>query len=304
MADELDFVGYTGWVDDKEAVENVVAQLPFKSFAETPAATVSLDAIPQRVALWEIAAKVLGQPLPARSQGDVGSCVSFGTASAVEATMLSEIYLGQLEEYKDIVQEAIYGGSRVEVGKGKLGRQDGSVGAWAAKWVREWGILPRGIVAGFDLTNYSIPLCRTWGAKGVPLDLETESKKHPVMETTPVTSWVQAKKCLAQGYGISICSSRGFTTKRDSEGVCAPRGVWEHCMCLLGYKTVGKKEYGWIKNSWGKYLTGPIADGDPSDDGFWAAADVIDEDILRLGDSFAFSGVKGFVARQIDWRTL
>lgn len=304
MAEEIDFVGYTGWVDDQEAVESIVAQLPFKSFSETPAAAVSLEAIPKRVALWEIAAKVLGKPLPFRNQGDIGSCVSFGTASAVEATMLCEIYLGQLEEYKDVVQEAIYGGSRVEVGKGKLGRGDGSVGAWAAQWVRQWGILPREIVDGYNLTTYNIPLCREWGAKGVPAVLETESKKHPVLETTPVTTWEQAKKCLAQGYGISICSNQGFSTTRNSDGVAAPRGTWAHCMCLLGYKTIGKNEYGWIKNSWGQYCAGPIADGDPTNDGFWADANVIDRNILRLGDSFAFSGVKGFVARNIDWRTL
>ena len=38
--------------------------------------------------------------------------------------------------------EVIYGGSRVEIGGGRI-RGDGSIGAWAARWVRDYGVVPR-----------------------------------------------------------------------------------------------------------------------------------------------------------------
>src|SRR5437763_1529398 len=75
------------------------------------------------------------------------------------------------EEYRDLAQEVIYGGSRVEVGGGRL-RGDGSVGAWAAKFVHDYGVVPRGVHGRYDLSRYDERRCREYGARGVPGDLE------------------------------------------------------------------------------------------------------------------------------------
>ena len=89
--------------------------------------------------------------------------------------------------------------------------------------------------------------------------------------------------------------------RRDSEGFCAPRGVWNHCMALVGYRRTGRAG-GFLLNSWGGQAhTGPLGEGNPSPAGFWAEATVIDR-MLRQGDSWAFSRVRGFPRRQLEWQ--
>src|SRR5262245_11083700 len=125
-----------GWVRDPEAVEDHVRAHQVPSFAATPAG-FALLANDRDVYLWDAAKKATGSVLPARNQGQVGSCVSFGTASAVEHLLCVQIASGKRQEYRDLAQEVIYAGSRVEVGGGKI-RGDGSIGAWAVEWVTRW----------------------------------------------------------------------------------------------------------------------------------------------------------------------
>jgi hypothetical protein len=286
-----------GWVEDKAAVNAVLGTLPFPTFSTTEAGQDTSDP-PDHMFLWDAAKKVLGDILPPRNQGQVGSCVSFGTATAIEHTMLAEIAMGDPEEFKDLAQEVIYGGSRVEVGGGRIGG-DGSVGAWAATFVQKWGVVARGKYSNYDLTKYSESTCRQFGSRGVPDDLEPEAKKHPVKGITQVKSWDEAVKALASGYGVAICSDVGFSMQRDSEGFARRQGSWAHCMGLIGYK-LGSRPGGAICNSWGPSAhTGPTSDGlTPA--GFWADAKVVDA-MLRQGDSWAFSSVVGFPARKLNW---
>jgi len=294
---------FPGWVNDPEAVGQIVEMQPSPWFGFTPAG-LDNSPLPAQVFLWDLARKVLRDLLPPRNQGRVGSCVAFGTARAVEYTMLAEIVAGQPEEFRAVATEPIYGGSRVEVGGGRI-RGDGSIGAWAAEWVKRWGILPRAQFGAHNLTTYSESLCRQWGSSGVPNDLEPEARKHPIQAITKVTNWEQAKRALANTYGVAICSNQGFTMTRDGEGFARASGRWAHCMCLAGYQT-GRREGGRIDNSWGASThTGPTGAGNPGPEGFWADADTIDK-MLAYGDSWAFSGFQGFPARldKIDWDTI
>lgn len=300
MPDNIPFAFANGWVNDPDAVEAVVSQLPYKSFADTPAFGFAEGDMPDHVYLWEAAIEATGKLLPPFSQGQIGSCVSFGTNRAVEYSMCVEIVKEKNEEFKHIAQEVTYGGSRVEVGGGRL-RGDGSIGAWAAKFVKDWGIVARDKYGNYDLTKYSESTCRRFGNDGVPSDLEAEARKHPVKETVMVASWEQAKKALVQGYGISVCSGYGFSMKRDENGICMPRGSWAHCMCLCGFATINGKEYGRIDNSWGPSAhTGPVGPGNPGPEGFYAPAATIDK-MLKEKDSFAFSCVEGFPLRKLNW---
>lgn len=289
-----------GWHANPQAVQEVLDRLPFKCLAETPAGQVG-DDVPKQVFLWQAYKKIAGVNPPAKNQGGIGSCVSFGTNNAIARTMAVQISINHAnEEFKDIAEEATYGGSRVQVGKGVI-HGDGSVGAWASKFVHDFGVVSREKHGTHDLTTYSVPLCRKWGSSGVPADLIGEVKNHPVKEITLVKSWDQAKKALASGYGISICSNVGFETKRDVNGVKAPRGNWPHCMCLDGYVVTALGEFGHLENSWGeKPDEGPVGWGEPSTAGFWVESKVI-EQMLRAGDSWVFSAVKGFPARKLDW---
>lgn len=293
-----------GWVDDPVAVSAIVDAMPIKDFADTPAYGYADEELPDHVYLWDFAKQATGDVLPTRNQGQVGSCVSFGCCSAIEHVMCVEIAQGQNEEFQPLIQEIVYGGSRVEIGNGSLGRGDGSIGAWAAKFVNTYGILNRGVFLDgkYDLTNYSQSLCRQWGASGVPNDLEPLVKQHPVKSTTKISDWNSCKKALAQGYALSIASNQGFTTSRDKNGICRPSGTWNHQMAVIGYTTIESQEYGFILNSWGNYMgssnRGP---GDAPVGGFYAHSSVIDR-MLKQGDSFCYSGVEGFPLRKLRWK--
>lgn len=290
---------YTGWIRDDEAVDQLLGELPYPVAGDTPAGQHD-HPLPDHVHLWQFARQVTGNLLPPATQGDIGSCVSFGTARAIEYSMCAEIASGDKEEFRKLAEECIYGGARVEVAGGRL-RGDGAVGAWAAKWVSATGgLIPRGKFGSIDLSSYSVDRCRKYGISGVPDELEPESRKHQVM-ATQVRNWTEAKRMLASGYGISVCSSQGFSMKRDANGIAKPSGSWAHCMCLCGYSTIGGEEYGRIDNSWGASThTGPTGPGDPGPEGFYASSAVIDK-MLRQNDSWAFSAIAGFPVRRLSW---
>jgi hypothetical protein len=290
-----------GWTPNPDEVKAVAATLKFKVFGDTPAGK-SDDPLPQAVYLWQSYAKLFGQPPPSKNQGQIGSCVSFGTNNAVARTLATQIVFanGGADEFQDIAEEVTYGGSRVQVGGGKL-RGDGSVGAWAAQFVQKWGVVARAKQGAYDLTTYSVATCRTFGDKGVPAELQTVAKDHPIKDITQVTLWDSAKKALASGYGIAICSGVGFEGTRDGNGVKVAKGSWGHCMCLDGYHIEGGKEYGHIENSWGpRPNEGPVGWGNPPDSGFWADSATIQK-MLSQNDSWAFSAVRGWPSRKIDW---
>jgi hypothetical protein len=299
-----------GWVDDPTEVAAVSRRQPWATAAATPAGQVSADELPKEVFQWWAYKALFGRNPPEKNQKSVGSCVSFGTNTGVERGYAVDVKTsgGDSDQFKHFVEEITYGGSRVEVGGGRI-RGDGSLGAWAAEFVKagKWGLIARGVYENgkYDLTEYSESRCRQYGDRGVPDDLEDDAREHPVQAVVQVRSWIEAKKLLAQGYGIAICSDQGFSMRRDADGVAQPSGSWAHCMCLDGYVVLNSgKERGHIENSWGGNAhTGPVGPGDPSTAGFWADSGVIDR-MLRQGDSWAFSGVKSFPAKKINWRRI
>jgi hypothetical protein len=292
-----------GWSNDPAAVKAVADTLRIQTFADTPAGQVA-DPLPNQFYQWEVYKKIDPRGPPAKNQNPIGSCVSFGTNNAILRTMACQIVMnGAAEELKDIAEEVTYAGSRVEIGGGRLRGGDGSVGAWAAQFVQKWGVVNRGVHGVHDLTKYDPARCRAWGNTGVPADLEVIAREHPVKDTTLVKSWADAKRALSQGYGIAVCSNQGFSMQRDSRGVARAQGSWAHCMCIDGYHVdTDGKEYGHIENSWGaNTMTGPTGWGNPSGAGFWADAAVVERMIKNGGDTWAFSGVRGFPSRLPAW---
>ena len=297
MSEEFHF----GWVDDPEEVGAIVGELEFSRFAETPAGQESVKDIPESVHGWKIYEKVTGKLWPIFNQGPVGSCVSFGTTNAMLYTAACEIASGEREEIRIPCMEAIYGGSRVEIGGGKL-RGDGSLGAWAAKWLKQYGIVAQGVYGQYDLREYSVQRCREWGKSGLPDDLEPEAKSHGITDFTPVLTFENACKAIANGYGINVCSNQGFDLKRDEDGFSKASGSWGHSMAFIGYSR-GARPGLFVVNSWGaNSTTGPTPDDCPKS-GWWVDASVADR-MLRGGDSFCYSGFRGFPVRRIDWSVL
>jgi len=299
-----------GWVDNQpevwkmmQAIENQGQKSLFASAA--PELLVGDDDAP--LFFWEAEKKILGRALPSWNQGSVGSCVAFGWGRGCQDLMLWQVATGTTDKHPehDVAAEPIYGGSRVEVGGGQIGG-DGSIGAWAAKWVKDWGVLLRKIYTvgnkTYDLSLYSESRCRQYGSYGCPDDLEPEARLHPVTSVAMVRNAAEAWAAVGAGKPVPVCSDRGFTT-RLNQGFCEPSGTWNHCMLLRGrfiHPSRGKCFV--IQNSWGGYLDGTGSDvidvqgrGNVElPQGCFATTFNVVDYICRQQDSFAAAGLKGW----------
>ena len=266
--------------------------------------------------------KVYGTPFEAWNQGNAGTCVSFGWGLGA--------YIGQSVDYAtgampnaplECDTSGIYGGSRTA---GRMppvtnaGFSDGSYGAAAARWVAGkckqqgvGGILYKQKYGSVDLSTYSIPRSREWGAYGVPLDLAKEANKHTARAVAQVSTWEELSAALESGYCVPICSNVGFaaTNVRDEDGLLPRGSQWSHCMLIAGIRHAANapengmkrpRDCALIINSWGvRWVVGGKLPADQPDGSFWAERKDV-EAILAQGDSFAIGGVNGFAYRDLD----
>lgn len=227
----------------------------------------------------------------------IGDCVSHGFGLAVDVLKCVEIVVsGEDEEFvSETATEAIYAYSRVEIGGGRLGSGDGSVGAWAAKAV-QFGTLLRQKYPSVDLTAYSGALAKSWGMPraGLPDALEGIARLHPVRTSSLVTSYEQVRDAIANGYPVAICSQQGFGDRRDEKGFARPSGTWSHCMAVTGIDDSDSRPGALVNNSWGPDWIGGPKRHDQPDGSFWADAEVIDRMVSRDPDSHVISGYDGY----------
>lgn len=254
-----------GWVRSEPEVSRVLDAWEARGMPATFAAaaphlmTEGSDDVP--VFFWQAEAEVLGRILPTWNQGSIGSCVSHGWGRGVQDLLLTEIAAGEAERWPgaEVNRETIYGGSRVEVGGGRI-RGDGSVGAWAAEFVRRWGVLvnQRYDVGGqvYDLSGgYDTDRCRQWGQRGVPDPLEPVTRLHSVGACALVASKEEGWAAMGAGKPVVVCSDQGFDGPRDKDGYCPPVGVWPHSMATRArfvHPRRGRSVV--LGNSWGDYL--------------------------------------------------
>lgn len=293
-----------GWVDDPKSVELIMETLPFPVFQDvwSPIKDTGKN---KTVLLYEIIRKV-APSYPMRKQ-TIGDCVSHGAAYAVDAIKAVDIYLHkEFEEWiGETATEDIYGGSRVQIGGGRISG-DGSIGAWAARYVSEYGALARQKYGEFDLSVYNGGKARSWGRRGVgvPGGLLDIARNHPVEVVSKVSTYEEVRDLVANGYAITIASMQGFSSSRDSEGFAKPQGSWAHQMSILAIDDEYKRPGVCVQNSWGpNWISGPKRNNQP-DGSFWVDADEIERRILKKGDSWAFSGYKGFQPRKLDTRII
>jgi hypothetical protein len=233
---------------------------------------------------------------------EIGSCVGHGYARADDVLTSVEIALkGEAESWQGYSSsEWLYGTSRVLVGKGRI-RGDGSVGAWAASAISEYGTLLRKKYPEVDLSSYSGSREKEWGSpSGFPKELVELGKQHVVRGTAIVRSYEEARDMLANGYPVPVCSNQGFSDKRDDEGFSRPKGIWPHCMLFVAvddsYKRPGLL---CCNRSWGdNWNSGPTRHEQPGGT-FWVDADVADK-MLSQGDSYALSDKDGYKVRVND----
>lgn len=312
-----------GWVENKDEVARCMATM---HMPELKGAGPVLDE-KKEVFLYKTVREILGKDAPKGPQG-IGDCVSWGWGNHANYTQAIQISLqlkkenllflpprdetpnfddlqskrtAIIEEYQEVATEATYALSRVEVGGQRGSYSDGSVGAWAAKAATDYGYLSRKYLEKKGLGGaYDKRRAKEWGAKGLPDDLEPEAKLHPFKTTTLTRSFAEAAALIQNGYGVVVCSNRGFSMTRDNQGFCRPSGVWYHCMYLMAVR--------WDRpglccsQSWGAMVPDGPLDKDQPDNSFWIDASVIDY-MLRQEDSFTASSFTGYPAQDIvDWK--
>jgi len=229
---------------------------------------------------------------PAEAQ-KTGDCVSHGVRNAIDISRTVEIDIkGEAEGY-------VARGATEGIYQSRGHRGEGMHCSQAARYVnKEGGILLRKKYGKVDLSNYNASL-------GANLRIPTsifidEAKKHQVGTTSLVTTVEEARDSLANGYGLACCSSVGFSSVRDNNGISLSKGTWHHCMAWIACddtRDLFDETLFLVQNSWGKWNSGPKRHGQP-DGSFW----IRERDarkILQARGSFAFSNVEGFPARQL-----
>lgn len=313
-----------GWLNLPDEVEKISATL------KTASQVIAEENLENRVRgndpilPYLMFRKVTGKDCPCGPQ-KIGDCVSWGWSNCVNylqiikiAALLNKLGLwgelnngsfsreivndhpnylqakGILLEWQEICTEWVYGSSRVEIGGQKGDTEDGSVGAWAAKSVAQYGCATRKKYGPYDPQR-----AKNWGAEGVPDDYEPEAKKHVCSDVVPVTSYEQAVTMLRAYRMVPVCSSQGFSESRDAKGRCRPQGRWDHCMLFCGISDIGDLL---CSQSWGETQPGGPVYLDQPTNTFFVDPQTADS-MLKKNDSFAPAGFLGFEVEDfVDWK--
>jgi hypothetical protein len=260
-----------------------------------------------------------GEPWVVGRQG-IGDCVSWGWSHAIWIALCCDWETGRLPMPPPLVAtESIYGGSRVEArsrdGSGSSavgGWSDGSYGAAAARFVRNWGVAFRENAGGHDLTQYSADKAKNWGAYGNGGQNDQGKfdqfvKSHPAQHVAAVGTFEEAAAAIESGFPVAVCSSQGFASVRDKDGFAQASGQWQHCQCFIAvrYKKNGSPDDALLcLNSWGPdWISGGRWPDDMPEGSYWVRRSVVER---MLGgqdtDSFAVGSVGGFKWRPVSHR--
>ncbi len=287
--------GFVGSWCDPEDTDKLLGELPHPLFGV--AASDLYSSGEGKIALLYKSVQKFDPTFGAHERQTTGDCVSHSTRSAVDVTRCHEIIDGgQTESFEARgATEAIYG-SRGHGGQG----MSCSV---AARFVHQnGGILLRKDYGFVDLSRYNSRTGTNWGRSGVPKKVKDEGKKHQVKTISLVKTVDEARDAIANGYALSVCSNYGYSSTRNEHGIAQRRGSWNHAMAWVAMddsREIYDETLFLIQNSWGVFNGGPKLHGQP-DGSFW----IREKDaagMLNQNGAWAFSDVKGFPPRKVDW---
>jgi len=277
-----------GWAGPERAATAI------KELDLAPFSSYGLSTAAETRKLWDFAKKVTGGHLPNYRQ-EIGDCVSFGAKNAVQYLLCVQIAKGERFEYHHVYPPYIYGISRVQIGGGRLGNGDGSLGSWAAEGVKKYGIL---FADDEGVPKYSGSVAKQWGYKGPPSATIEQAKDNPVKTVAQVSSFDEAATALSNGYPVTVASMQGFAMEgREKNGklFAAPQGQWAHQMCFVGVDMGDRSLF--CLNSWGDSLWANHPDDAPPG-GFWVDERTCNR--MLSDDAWAFSQFDGFPAQKLD----
>lgn len=232
---------------------------------------------------------------PYNERQSTGDCVSHGTRNACDLTRAVEIDVhGDREGWVARgATEAIYGA------RGHSGQ--GMSCARAADFVsNNGGIIIRKNYPGIaDFSKYNGNLGAGWGARGLPDKVIDVANDHQIRTVSLIRTVEEARDALANGYGLAVCSSYGFSNKRDKNGFAKISGSWAHCMAWIACDDTNGEPAFLVQNSWGKWNDGGHPTWGPIPDGsFLIHADAA-EGMLKQNGSYAFSDFDGFPPQKL-----
>lgn len=116
---------------------------------------------------------------------------------------------------------------------------------------------------GIDLTVANDNIGANWGGSGTPAAITAEGKKHQIRTATDAANHEVSRDLVANGYPIWVCSSYGFSSKRDANGYSGRSGSWAHSWDIIAYDD--RKEtvdiYGFplalFLHDWERWNSGP-----------------------------------------------
>jgi hypothetical protein len=232
---------------------------------------------------------------PYNERQTTGDCVSHATRNACDVSRAVEMHVGNEREswIAKGATEAIYGA------RGHGGQ--GMSCARAAEFVSKYGgVLVRKNYNGIvDLTKYNGNLGAGWGGRGLPDKVIDLANDHQIKTVSLVKTVEEARDALANGYGLSVCSSYGFSSTRDKKGFAKVSGSWAHAMAWIACDDTGGEPAFLVQNSWGIWNSGGHPEWGPIPDGsFLITADVA-EGMLSQNGSYAFSNFDGFPVQKL-----
>lgn len=280
--------GPTGYVYDPAERDRIMADHGSPTFAVCASAAAESGKGKTRL-LTDAVKQVIGRHLVWRQE--IGDCVSFGAAKAVTIAEALNVVAGRGAWKGEVATEPIYGFSRVEIGKRRLGRGDGSVGLWAIEALHRLGTMFRQQYDGVDLTNYSGSRAKQWGWEGVPDELEPVADDYLVVEFAQLSGWEDYRDAIWNGWPAFICSD-WLPGTRDGDGFARRDGSGGHCEAGVGMDDTGSRPGALIDGSWGAF-SGPKGRFDIPDSAYWCDASTIDSRIKRYNDSFCIKTYQG-----------
>ena len=288
-------------VDHAAQSQAVAAALPpFQLIGDAAAE----DNSKKNVRLWDAVLQLRGEHLPNVPQ-QIGDCVSWGAANAVNYLQAVQIIRGPPAEFHPAFPPWIYGAGRVWVGRshGSHFRGDGLVGAYAAEALQIHGCLradhPK-------CPPYDGAIARQWGSSGPPEWAKEVAKANLVQTIAQVNSAKEAMDSIAGAHcPVTIASSWWGTTDIpvvNGRRVARRTTSWAHQQCLIAYDGSGPEPMFYCLNSWGPNAHPAPLQGEPPG-GYWIRWRDVDR-ICSEGDSWAISSFNGFPAAGPDWDEL
>ena len=117
---------------------------------------------------------------------------------------------------------------------------------------------------GMDFTDYDVDTSIRWGGtkQGTPTEVDKIGAEHQYREATECKNHEVVRDMVAMGFPIWVCSSLGWSNKRDENGYSKKSGSWNHSWIIAGYDDRSEtiKRYGFplalFIHDWGRFNSG------------------------------------------------